>query len=180
MSTATAALTPNDLVELELPDGVKQYELSDGELIPVGTAFALHELIKTAIFGILTEYRLRMRSGMAFADSMFTLRADRARIPDVAWVSNERFAQIPWENRAIPIAPDIAIEILSDSERQQAADKKLRDYLEAGVEVWQIFPATTSAIVWQGNRGMRLTGEDTITSEKLPDFSVSVSDLFRL
>jgi hypothetical protein len=46
MATYTATLTPNDLVEWELPDGVKQYELSDGELIPVGNAFALHELIK--------------------------------------------------------------------------------------------------------------------------------------
>jgi Uma2 family endonuclease len=111
---------------------------------------------------------------------MFTLRSDRARIPDIAWVSNERFAQIPRENRAIPIAPNIAIEIISDAERQAAADKKLRDYLEAGVEVWQIFPATTSAIVWQGNRGMRLTGEDTITSENLPGFSVPVSEFFRI
>ena len=176
---ATATLTPDDLVEMDEPEGGKHYELSDGELVVVGIAGGFHELIKTKISQILFEYQFRTLSGHVFSESMFTLRADRARIPDVSWVSNERYAQIPRTNRAIPVTPDIAIEIISDSERQQRAEKKLRDYLEAGVEVWQVFPDTMSVIVWQGSRGTRLTGDQAITSEKLPGFSIPVSEFFR-
>jgi Uma2 family endonuclease len=174
----TAILTPDALLELPRPRHGKHYELSDGQLIIVGNAGALHELIKTAVFEILTEYRLRVRSGRAFAETQFTLRSDRARIPDVAWVSEQRLAQIVRGNRAIAIAPDVAIEIISDSEQPNEIEHKLRDYLEADVEVWQIFPATLTVTIWRGNQGTRLEGTQVVTSEKLPGFSLPVADLF--
>src|ERR1700722_20253208 len=97
-------LTPDALLDLPKPANGKNYELSDGDLILVGNAGALHELIKTTVFEILTEYRLKTRSGRAFSETQFTLRADRARIPDVAWVSSARAHLILPENRAISIA----------------------------------------------------------------------------
>jgi hypothetical protein len=135
MAADTGTLTPDALIELPRPPNGKHYELSDGDLIVVGNAGALHELIKTTVFEILTEYRLRTRSGRAFAETQFALRSDCARIPDVAWVSEERLQQIPRTDRAIGIAPDVAIEIVSDSEQPNETERKLRDYLEAGVEV---------------------------------------------
>ncbi len=179
MAADTGTLTPDALLELPKPPNGKHYELSDGDLIVVGNAGALHELIKTTVFEILTEYRLRTRSGRAFAETQFALRPDRARIPDVAWVSQERLPQIPRSNRAIGIAPDVAIEIVSDSEQPNETERKLRDYLEAGVEVWQVFPALRSVTIWQRNQGCRLAEDSVITSERLPDFCVIVSDLFR-
>jgi Uma2 family endonuclease len=179
MAADTGTLTPDALIELPRPPNGKHYELSDGDLIVVGNAGALHELIKTTVFEILTEYRLRTRSGRAFAETQFALRSDCARIPDVAWVSEERLPQIPRTDRAIGIAPDVAIEIVSDSEQPNETERKLRDYLEAGVEVWQVFPALHSVTIWQRNQGCRLAEDSVITSERLPDFCVIVSDLFR-
>lgn len=180
MPVSTGQLTPEALLTLPKPPGAKHYELSDGDLIVVGNAGALHELIKTKLFEILTEYRLRTKSGRAFAETQFTLRADRARIPDVAWVSQAKLEQIPHENRAIPIAPDVAIEIISDSEHPQETEQKLRDYLEAGVEVWQVFPSVRSLTVWRGNQGLRLEGNQALTSDHLPQFGLSISELFQL
>jgi Uma2 family endonuclease len=179
MATDTATLTPEALLELPKPAHGKHYELSDGDLIIVGNAGALHELTKTTVFEILTEYRLRTRSGRAFAETQFTLRSDRARIPDVAWVSEGRLVQIPRGNVAIGIAPDIAIEIISDSEQPNEIEQKLRDYMEAGVEVWQIFPSLLGVTIWRGNQGIRLTGIEAVTSEALPGFSVPASEFFR-
>jgi Uma2 family endonuclease len=175
----TTTLTPDALLDLPKPGNGKHYELSDGDLIIVGNAGALHELIKTTVFEILTEYRLKTRSGRAFAETQFTLRADRARIPDVAWVSGARTNLIPRENRAISIAPDIAVEVISDSELPHETEQKLRDYLEADVEVWQIFPSLATVTIWRGNQGLRLEGDDAVTSARLPGFSVPVSDFFR-
>jgi Uma2 family endonuclease len=79
-------LTPAALLDLPKPPNGHHYELSDGELIVAGNAGALDELIKAAVLEILIEYRLRTGSGRAFAGSQFTLRGDRARLPDVAWV----------------------------------------------------------------------------------------------
>lgn len=155
MPVSTAALTPDDLLSLPKPKHGGHYELSDGELITVGNAGALHELVKTKLFEILTEYRLQNKSGRAFAETQFTLRADRARIPDVAWVSQAKLAQIPRENRAIPIAPDIAIGVVSESEQPGDMEEKLRDYLQADVEVWQVFLPSEAS---QNGVGMRASG----------------------
>jgi Uma2 family endonuclease len=172
--------TPDALLELPEPANGKHYELSDGDLIVVGNAGALHELIKTTVFEILTEYRLKTRSGRAFAETQFTLRSDRARIPDVAWVSGARADLIPRENRAISIAPDIAIEVISDSAPPLETERKLRDYIEADVEVWQVFPSLATVAIWRGSQGVRLEGDEAVTSARLPGFSVPVSDFFRV
>jgi Uma2 family endonuclease len=144
----------------------------------VGNAGALHELIKTKVFELLTEYRLRTKRGRAFAETQFTLRADRARIPDVAWVSEDKLSQIPRENRAIPIAPDLAVEIISDSEPPEESERRLRDYLETGAEVWQVFPSLRTVTVWFGNQGLRFGQEQVLSSERLPGFTIPVSDIF--
>jgi Uma2 family endonuclease len=172
-------LTPSALLDLPKPPEGNHYELSDGELIVVGNAGALHELIKAAVLEILIEYRLRTKSGRAFAETQFILRGDRARIPDIAWVSQERANKIPRENRAIEIAPDVAVEIISGSEKPEEMERKLCDYLDAGVEVWQIFPSISSLTIWRRSQGIRIEGDQLVTSERLPGFSVPVSNFFR-
>ncbi len=171
-------MTVDALLDLPEREDGKHYELSDGELILVGIPGALHELIKTTVYEILTDYRLSTMSGRAFSATGFALRPDTGRIPDVSWMTLEHARQIRRDNKAITIPPDIAIEIISDSERLREAERKLRDYLEAGVEVWQLFPATQSVILWTGNQGLRLTGGQLVTSAKLPGFSVPASAFF--
>ena len=178
MLTSLAQLTPDSLLSLPEPAEGGHYELSDGELIIVGNAGALHGLIKARLVKLLTIYSIQTNGGDAFPETQFTLRADRARIPDIAWVSVAKLSLIPRENRAIPIAPDIAIEVVSDSEQPAMTEQKLRDYLEADVEVWHVFPATQTVTVWRGNLGRRLTGDQLLTSDQLPDFSVAVGDIF--
>jgi Uma2 family endonuclease len=178
MSVSTAALTPDDLLSLPKPKHGGHYELSNGELITVGNAGALHELVKTKLFEILTEYRLQNKNGRAFAETQFTLRSDSAHIPDVVWVSQTKLDLIPRENRAIPIAPDIAIEVISESEQPGEMEGKHRDYLEADVEVRQVFPSVESITRWRGNQGIRLEGSQVLTSERLPGLSMPVSDVF--
>ena len=116
---------------------------------------------------------------MPFAETPFTLRRDRARIPHVAWVSAPRVSQIPRGDQAITIAPDIAIEIVSDSEQPNETEQKLPDYVDAGVEVWQIFPSLHTLSIWGGNEAKRLAGSDMVTSAILPGFSAAASEFFR-
>ena len=57
-------------------------------------------------------------------------------------------------------------------------EQKLRDYLQADVEVWQVFPSVGSITKWRGNEGIRLEGSQMLTSGRLPGLSMPVSDVF--
>jgi hypothetical protein len=78
MLTETATLTPDALLDSPTLPGGKHYELSDGELIIVGTAGAIHELMKAKALAILIKCYLRTMSGQAFSETMFTLGQSRA------------------------------------------------------------------------------------------------------
>lgn len=59
------------------------------------------------------------------------------KLPDVAWISEERWAQIPEEAEASAVAPEICIEVLSRSNTVAEIDEKRRLYFDAGaLEVW--------------------------------------------
>ena len=83
VNPATIPLTADSLLSLPRPEGGRHYELSDGELIVVGNAGSLHELIKAKLLEIFIAYRLRVAEGKVFSETQFTLRSDRVRIPDV-------------------------------------------------------------------------------------------------
>jgi hypothetical protein len=53
--------------------------------------------------------------------------------------------------------------------------------MEAGVEVWQVYPVTLSVTIWRtcGAKCVRKKGAETITSPLLPGFCVAASELFR-
>lgn len=61
---------------------------------------------------------------------------DGTRVADVAWVSEERFAPHK-KSYSLPIAPEICVEILSNSNTREEMQGKMQLYFAAGArEVW--------------------------------------------
>lgn len=61
---------------------------------------------------------------------------DGTRVPDVAWISKERF-QPHRRASSLPIAPEICVEVLSPSNARAEMLEKMNLYYEAGAqEVW--------------------------------------------
>ena len=61
---------------------------------------------------------------------------DGTRVPDVAWISKERF-QPHRRASSLPIAPEICVEVLSPSNTRAEMLEKMNLYYEAGAqEVW--------------------------------------------
>ncbi len=59
------------------------------------------------------------------------------KLPDVVWISEERWSGLPEDAEASPVAPEICIEVLSKSNTRAEIDEKRRLYLEHGaLEVW--------------------------------------------
>ena len=79
------------------------------------------------------------------------------------------------------VAPDLAVEILSPSNRRPAVREKVREYFAAGARlVWVVDPETRTAMVYAGNlRGTELDEAETITGgDVLPGFSCRVAEFF--
>jgi len=59
------------------------------------------------------------------------------KVPDVVWISEQRWQHISEDVEASPIAPEICIEVISSSNTPAEIDEKRRLYFEHGAEeVW--------------------------------------------
>lgn len=104
------------------------------------------------------------------------------RGPDVAYFS---WASIPDRRRPdapIPVmAPDLAVEILSESNTAGEMRRKRAEYLVAGVRlVWEIDPRDRTCVVYAPNQlPVSLTAADTLDGgDVLPGFALPLSELF--
>lgn len=86
---------------------------------------------------------------------------------------------------AFPVAPDLAVEVISDSETAKSVRQKVHDYLEAGTQVvWTVYPEDKLVEVHRLNdAGTLLTDTyrvgDTLTGGNvLPDFAVAIQAIF--
>lgn len=104
----------------------------------------------------------------------------RPLVPDVAYVSNERLRPLSdFEIELPPLAPDVAVEILSPGDRRIDLDDKVAVYLRAGSSlvivvdpkqrVVELHDCTTTAYVDESG---------VIEHPSLPEFSYPVQKLF--
>lgn len=178
MGTKTA-ISPDDLLLLPRPENGKHYELSEGELIVVGNAGWRHEIIKSTIATLLAVCLDRRRIGRVFSETQFTMVGGGARIPDVAFVSQRKLDSLPDQDMAIPFAPDLAIEIISNSEIAARAEKKVQEYLASGVqEVWQVYPKDRRVRVRTLEDSRDFAADELLETPVLPGFQVKVQALF--
>jgi Uma2 family endonuclease len=103
------------------------------------------------------------------------------RIPDVSFVRQERGVQGVGTFRPLPGPPDLAIEVLSPSNRPAEMHAKVADYLAAGCPlVWVIDPEHRSVAVHRNLLFPLMLNEDDVLGggDVLPGFSVPVREIF--
>jgi len=135
---------------------------------------------------ILTELNLYLRThriGVALgADGMLRILPERVRIPDVSFVAWDRFpdGRLP-DARVYEVAPDLAVEVLSEDNTKQEMETKLDEYFRAGVRVvWYVDPSSRAIEVYASPKRMRrLTATDVLDGgDVLPGFQLPLRDLF--
>lgn len=158
-------------------------ELIDGTLVEKVVGFSESQLaigLAAWLFTFVRDHNLGIVAG---ADGMLRLFPNQIRIPDVSFVSWERFPQRRRTPGPIPaVAPDLAVEVLSESNTGREMAAKRVDYFGAGTRlVWEIDPeARTVAVYESADAPVRvLTAADTLTGEPaLPGFAVPLAELF--
>jgi Uma2 family endonuclease len=104
------------------------------------------------------------------------------RKPDVAFVSLDRFPERKLPRRKVlPIAPDLAVEILSEGNTTAEMDLKLKEYFAAGVKaVWYVEPDLRSVRVFTAADKHDDIAPDGVLrgGDVLPGFELSLTKLF--
>lgn len=126
-------------------------ELVDGVLIRK-TMSSFESLVGMRILTILNVYVLSKNLGWVLGEAgMLRLWPGRVRIPDVSFISKDQTpdGQFPRKPAIADLYPDLAVEVLSDSNTDEEMAEKRSDYFQAGTRlVWIIDPKTKSAEVY--------------------------------
>jgi Uma2 family endonuclease len=105
---------------------------------------------------------------------------DTVRAADVAFVSRDR---VPPEGVPVgfwPMAPDLAVEVVSPNDRPEDIQEKVEEYLAAGTKlVGVVYPKTQSVTVYRSLREIVVLREDDLITgdEVLPGFACPVRKL---
>jgi Uma2 family endonuclease len=158
----------------------RRWELLEGELIEVPSPTAEHQIIVSNILLSIRMYLRSHREGrLVILDVEFALSEDVRLRPDVCLLLPEKARQLDRKRIPIPGAPDLAIEVISPSERPSESHRKVLSYLQHGVaEVWQIYPESLALEIHKSETRCSLTGEQQVTTDLLPGFSVPLSLFF--
>ena len=115
--------------------------------------------------------------GQAIPDIEFALERNTRLRPGIAVVVGERWRTINPEKTPIPGVPDIAIEVISPSERSAESDRKVSAYLQYGAqEVWQIFPFDRTVFDFTSTAlPVILRADERVTSPLLPGWEIVIS-----
>jgi Uma2 family endonuclease len=160
----------------------KPYELNNGEIVPVTPTGFAHGATEQRAGSYIGDFVYKNRLGeVVTGETGFRLGSHTVRGADVAFISNEKLAQITQPEKYLPFAPDLVVEVVSPNDTADEISDKVELYLLAGTRlVWTFYPASRRVGVHYPDRTSKtLTADDMLDGEDmLPGFSVRVADLF--
>jgi Uma2 family endonuclease len=120
---------------------------SEGEVVTVMSAAGWASGARNSIItGQLAAWARATGLGRATGSSaLYRLRGGVRRAPDAAWISFERLASVPAEQRqgVLPIPPNFAVELRSPADSLDERKDTMQAYIHAGVQLaWLIDPST--------------------------------------
>lgn len=177
---------PGLATEADLLEAERRYrslfELVDGVLVEKGMGYT-ESFLALALAAILRDFIIPRNLGvLSGADGMIRLFPGLVRAPDLAFASWDRFHGRTLPKEPIPtLVPDLAIEVLSQSNTAREMERKRGEYFGQGVLlVWEIDPETRTATVYRPDGTVtELAEADHLEGgDVLPGFSLALSDLF--
>jgi Uma2 family endonuclease len=175
--------TEQDLLTIHAEEG-RICEFIDGILVekPMATYEAL---VAGVLLTFINLYLFEHPIGIALpGDGFLRLFPGRVRAPDVSFISWKRMPNRELPREAIAsLAPDLAVEVLSENNTEAEMRQKLAEYFQAGGKlVWIVDPeARTVRVYTSPRRSVLLTEEDTLDGRKvLPGFSLAIREWFAL
>ena len=178
----TRLMTADEL--LPMPDDGWGYELVKGELRKMAPTGDEHGEITVELTAALHAHVKKQKLGKVYAaETGFKLGSDpdTVRAPDIAFVRRERVEATGRLTGFRPGAPDLAVEVLSPSDRIGKIEGKVAQWLEGGARlVWVVSPKLHTVTVYRSLTDMvTLTEKDNLDGgDVVPGFEINVAEIF--
>lgn len=175
-------LTLEEFERLPEEDAFRQ-ELSRGQLVREPRPGARHGWLAARLFRAIDGHVRERELGAAVIETGFLLPLHPATVrgPDVAFISKERLPPGEVPTGFWPLAPDVAVEVLSPSNTAAQMQEKVLEYLEAGSRlVWVVDPRSRTVTVWRPPaRGRVLREEEVLDGvDVVRGLRLEVADIF--
>ena len=173
-------MTAEDLMANPVPN--KRTELVAGHILVREPPGYRHGYVASQLLiAVATHVRAHTLGHVLAAETGFTLfrNPDTVRAPDVAFISTARVPS-PMPRGYAELAPDLAVEVLSPSDRAGRVLAKVGDWIDAGARlVWIVDPERRVAHVYRADGTQAaLTADETLGGEDvLPGFSVRLAEM---
>ena len=156
-------------------------ELVAGRMIVSEPPGFVHGVVAARLLVAISGYVSAHTLGVTLSESGFTLfrNPDTVRAPDVSFIRADRVPQARMRGY-VEFAPDLAVEVLSPSDRAGKVLAKVGDWIDAGARlVWIVDPERRVARVYRADGSQAtLSATDALDGEDvLPGFSAMLSEL---
>jgi len=179
--------TVHDLESMPDDWGWKRYEVIDGDLSVTRAPHAWHQNASGNIHFELTAWSRQSGLGKSLEAPGIVFTEGDAVIPDVIWVSHERWQRGLDESGHFTIAPELIVEVLSTGSLNEQRDRqvKLKLYSLYGVQEYWIADWRLKQIEIYQRQAAKLQlsatllATDLLTSPLLPGFDCTVASIFQ-
>ena len=168
---------------LSSPDAL--YEIVDGKIVEIPSMSVYAAKIASRILFAIERVAAPADLGSAWVETLFIVDPvkDQRRRPDVAFVSAERWPLdrlMPVEGE-MDVVPDLAIEVVSPSNKCGELARKIREYFGFGVrQVWVVEPETREIAAYHTPERIEVFEDGDIldAGEIVPGLRLVITDLF--
>ncbi|MGH9427115.1 MAG: Uma2 family endonuclease [Terriglobia bacterium] len=170
---------------LQFPDDGKRHEIIEGDHYMTPAPKTKHQTASLNLAMAMSSFAKKHSLGLVFIAPCDVILSDENVVqPDLLFVSTARAAIVTEDN--IQGAPDIIVEILSESSRKKDEVTKRKLYERFGVqEYWIVDPELEIVKIFKlaqqkYGRATELSKEtnDVLATELLPGFDFAVREIF--
>jgi Uma2 family endonuclease len=186
--SAPRLLTAADLAALpsELPSGTVRYELDNGRLVIMPPPGDIHGAVESNFAADLKIQGERRGLGKARSGDVGIVlhrNPDRVVGADAVFIASSSLPLRLSREGYLETIPELVVEVRSKNDTDAEIQKKVSDYLAAGVRVvWVAEPAARIVTAYRVGQAPQLIGEsETLTAEDIiPGFRLAVRDVFEV
>ena len=166
-------------------DEFKLYEVVDGTIVESPPMGAEQSILASFLQELMGPFARSKKLGRVATETLFLIDRTRKlkRRPDLAFVSDQRWSlksRVP-DTEAWDVIPDLAVEVVSESNTANSVVIKIEEYFQAGVRAaWVIYPVVSKVYVYDSPTRARILqlGDELDGENVVPGFRVALSTLF--
>lgn len=163
-------------------DPDKDYEIVNGIAEEKSMAGARHGRISARLLARLSMFVEGNNLGGVYTPDTTFMIGTNERLPDIAFVAEERIPDEGDPEGIWKIAPDLTIEVISPNDIYTKVAQKVDDYLDAGVkQVWLVSPEQKSITIYRSPFDVTVFQDEMelVAEDLLPGFRLRLSEIFK-